>query len=361
MSLPLTTATTLHRLALPARADAAPSAEIRAYADLRNRSLLETTGRDDQSQSAEQLQPVLQSTPETTRAQWYIQEGDALVGLAAMSILGDDDGRTAFITVNVLRSHWSRGIGTAALAHLESETRAAGVERLLVWTEHSGDAEPLPSPTGFGSVPRDHTAAFLLRSGFELGQVERVSAFTFSEAAMRRLQNLRSDAEQHSEGYRIVQWTIPTPTERVAEFARMKEHMSTDVPDADLDMPAEIWDAERIARNDERWAQRGFTVLVTAAEHIATGELCAYNELAIGPDPTAPTHQEDTLVLSAHRGHRLGMLVKTAGLLTWYAQHAASDRVVTYNAEENRPMLAINESMGFHALGYEGAWKKELR
>jgi GNAT superfamily N-acetyltransferase len=248
------------------------------------------------------------------------------------------------------------------LPHIEQSAREAGVTRLLVWAEHpASDEPPLASPTGFGEIPQDHPARFLLRHGFSLEQVERVSMLTWSDAAEQRIRDVQATAEQKSTGYRVVQWQLPTPPEHVAGYAWMKEHMSTDVPDADLGMPPEKWDAERVARHDDRYAQRGIRVLVTAAEHIASGELCAYNELAIGTDPEETAHQEDTLVLASHRGHRLGMLVKGAGLLAWREQHAGSPGVITYNAEKNRPMLDINEAIGFVPISYEGAWKKELK
>jgi hypothetical protein len=194
-----------------------------------------------------------------------------------------------------------------------------------------------------------------------LEQVERVSTLTWSNPLVQRLRNLRASAEHKAAGYRVVQWMLPTPGVHVAGYAWLKQHMSTDVPDAALGMPEEKWDADRVARHDDRYTNAGKSVLVTAAQHIASGELCAYNELSIGAEAASVSNQEDTLVLSSHRGHRLGMLVKTAGLLTWREQHPDSPTVITYNAEENRPMLDINEAIGFAPIAYEGAWKKELK
>jgi len=144
------------------------------------------------------------------------------------------------------------------------------------------------------------------------------------------------------------------------DYARMKARMVTDAPSGGMEYDGEVWDADRIRRTEAEHLDGGRRVLVTAAQHVATGALCAFNELAIGPDPTAVSHQEDTLVLAEHRGHRLGMLVKAAGLLAWRDMFPESPRVRTYNAEENRPMLSINEAVGFQPVAYEGAWKKVL-
>lgn len=362
MSIRLTDSATLHPLVLPARADAAPTETIRAYAEVRNRSIRDVSGRADDDVTAESLLPMLRSDPSFTRRQWYVSVGDEMVGNVVLNIMNDDGGRTAITVISLVRRVWGQGLGSAVLPLLETAAREAAVGRLLVWAEHpASDDASLPSPTGFGEIPRDHHARFLLRHGFTLEQVERVSMLTWSDAAVARIRTALARAQQRATGYRVVQWTLPTPPEHVAGYAWMKEHMSTDVPDADLGMPAEKWDADRIARHDERYALRGSTVLVTAAQHVDTGELCAYNELAIDEDPAAVSHQEDTLVLTAHRGHRLGMLVKTTGLLSWREQHPHSPGIITYNAEENRPMLDINEAIGFDPISYEGAWKKELR
>ncbi|GAA5154419.1 GNAT family N-acetyltransferase [Microbacterium pseudoresistens] len=355
---------TLRPLVLPARADAAPSALLRAYADVRNASILESTGRTDDALTADELLPVLRSSRTTRKQHWYIERDDELIGCVAVDILGDSGGETAILTIAVLAAHSGHGIGTTALAQVEQQLRAVGVTKLLGWAEHRSTGRSdgrLEAPTGFGSIPLDHSARFLQQTGFGLEQIERVSAFFWTADAERLLRTHRDGAQEHAGDYRIVQWMWPTPPEHIDGFAWLKSRMSTDVPDAEMGMPEEMWDAARVAEMEERQAAKGFTVQVTAAQHIETGELCAFNELAISIDrPSDSSHQFDTLVLKEHRGHRLGMLVKCAGLLRWHERFPESARVVTYNAEENRPMLSINEAIGFAPIGYEGAWKKLL-
>ncbi|MDT0157038.1 GNAT family N-acetyltransferase [Microbacterium sp. ARD32] len=354
---------TLRPLVLPARADAGPTPLIREYAAVRNRSLLESTGREDDFLSPESLLPGLRSSAQCERRQWSVHRDGAVIGCAALDILKDGDGDTAIVVVAVLADESGHGIGRAVYEQVEAHARASGVAKLVHWSEHhdrSGTLPTLASPTGFGSVPADRSARFLQQAGFRLEQVERASALTWEPDTDSRLRTLQAEAREHADGYRIVQWGVPTPDEFVDDYAWMKSRMSTDVPDGDLGSPEEIWDAERVRDQDQRTTARGWTSQTTAAQHIATGRLCAYNELAISVLDPAKTHQWDTLVLSEHRGHRLGMLVKVAGLLAWHDAHPDSPAVITYNAEENRPMLSINEAIGFAPIAYEGAWRKDL-
>lgn len=362
MAITLTDTATLHPLVLPARADAADAGDFLAYAAVRNAALRETTGREDEHLEPSALLTLLRSDADLSRRQWSVLEHGETIGITALNIASDGGGTTAFLTINLLQRTWGRGIGSAVLTHVERIARDAGVHKLLLWTQHTDHGEEkLDSPTGFGAIPRDHGARFLLRHGFALEQVVRVSIFDLSGENLQRAEALRASAADAAADYRVVQWMLPTPPAYVDGYARMKERMSTDAPDADLEMPEEHWDADRIARHDARHLDSGNTVLVTGAQHMTSGELCAYNELAIDGDrPDATTSQEDTLVLSTHRGHRLGMLVKTAGLLSWRAEHPLSPQVITFNAEENRPMLSINEAIGFAPIAYEGAWRKDL-
>ncbi|MDQ4213222.1 GNAT family N-acetyltransferase [Microbacterium capsulatum] len=355
--IPLPAGATLHPLVLPADA-----ARMRAYADARNRCLTETTGRDDDHLDADGVRTLLASDADMRRRAWSVELDGRMVGVAHLNVALDGDGTTAEWHVSLYREVQGRGIGSAAAAHIDELARADGVRELQTWAEQpAGDAEMLPAPTGFGGVPHDRVARFLLASGHSLEQVYRISEYTWTPGSVDRLTALRADAEAHSADYRVVGWMLPTPPRYVPGYAWMKSRMSTDAPSAGLDTPEEVWDAGRVARHDRRWADMGFDLQVTAAEHLATGELCAFNELGRRGPADSVTLQNDTLVLSAHRGHRLGLLVKTAGMLNWRDRFPLSDRIITYNAEENRPMLSINETIGFEAIAYEGAWKKDLR
>jgi hypothetical protein len=80
----------------------------------------------------------------------------------------------------------------------------------------------------------------------------------------------------------------------------------------------------------------------------------------VPPQASRAVTQEDTLVLREHRGHRLGMLLKLANLQFLERVHPGHPAIVTFNAEENRPMLSVNEHVGFVPVGYEAVWKRTL-
>ena len=83
-------------------------------------------------------------------------------------------------------------------------------------------------------------------------------------------------------------------------------------------------------------------------------------ELVCAHDPATPVFNHNTLVLHEHRGHRLGMLIKAANLRLLAETAPGHPSVYTWNAEENRHMLDVNEKLGFVPVGYEGSWKKVL-
>ncbi|GAA4355750.1 GNAT family N-acetyltransferase [Microbacterium rhizosphaerae] len=351
----------LRPMPVPTTLDAEDAADFVDMVRVRNLVYREISGHSDFDITPGELLPALQPTPYTDRMFWNVLVDGELVGRAGLDLPLEDGSRVGFWRVELRRDAWGRGVGTAAYELIERVARERGRSVLQTSVDHpQSDGPRLDAPTGFGSIPADRAARFLRDRGYALEQVVRMSALTLDDDTFARVAEHLAAARAASTDYRLVSWDAPTPAEFVAGYGTVKAAMSTDAPAAGIEYDAEQWDADRVAAHDRRYVDAGRRLHVTAAQHIATGELVAFTELVIGHDLAATTHQEDTLVARAHRGHRLGMLVKAAALLAWRDIAPDSRRVITFNAEENRPMLDINEALGFTPVSYEGEWKKEL-
>jgi hypothetical protein len=160
--------------------------------------------------------------------------------------------------------------------------------------------------------------------------------------------------------YRLLTWVGTCPEDLLDQFALLQTRMSTDAPAGGLDLREDVWDGERVRAAERTFVERGMTYRVVAAQHVPTGTLAAFTALVSRSDTEEFVHQDDTLVLKEHRGHRLGMLVKTANLAELAAVQPGARRIGTWNAEENAPMLAINVELGFHPAGGSGEWQLRL-
>ena len=215
--------------------------------------------------------------------------------------------------------------------------------------------------SGIGGVPRsDEHAKLLTARGYALGQVERASTYPRgSDPAVLRA--LLADAlAVAGSDYEPVWWSGRTPNAYVDAYAYAVSRMSTDIPAGDLTLEEQTWDAARIRAREDRVDTTGQTWNISAVVHRPTGTIVAFNELVVPADRTRPTENYGTLVLTEHRGRRLGTVVKCLGLIGWHETERESRCVFTFNAEENRHMLDVNERVGFVPRFWEGVWQKTL-
>jgi GNAT superfamily N-acetyltransferase len=351
---------TIREMVPPESLNGPHGAEFRAYVAVRNAVEAHVIGSDLLAPTPEELLPEYRTNP--MRERWHaLASVDGVpVGRAIVTTRPLTPGVGAYLVVDVLPGHRGRGIGSALLRWVEETAGAAGETILKVSIAHtvSTPGERIAPPTGFGELSADDPGVrFLLRHGFSLEQVVRISVLDTSGLA-DRLPALLTDAGASGD-HRLVEWTGPTPREWLDDLAVLHTRMSTDAPLGGLQGPPDPWDADRVAAHDARIAAGGQTVLTTAAEHVPTGRLVGFSEIYVPAGRTAAM-QEDTLVLREHRGQRLGLRLKatTAQRLLRDAPHV--EAVITYNAEENRPMLDVNEAMGFRAIGYEGGWLRDV-
>ncbi len=122
-----------------------------------------------------------------------------------------------------------------------------------------------------------------------------------------------------------------------------------EAPIGDLDYEPERWDVARLREEEERARLQGRT-LFTSAALAPDGRLAGHTQLAFSRHRPHRASQWDTLVVRAHRGHRLGLALKVANLRALAAAQPQVERVDTWNAEQNGPMISVNEALGFEIV-----------
>jgi len=346
-------------LVVPVSHDAPDAADFTEAVAIQSFIETEGYGTDELWQSAADVLPFFKD-PGNPRRLFGVRLGGKLVARAVFDWQSSDD-TSAYARVEVVPAYRRQGIGTALADHLESLVRAAGRSKVLCWAVAKvADGEQLASPTGFGSVPRANPeTVFLLSRGFTLEQVERASRLALPLDADELRERVDAAALRSGPDYALHYWSVSTPERWLEQMAVLHTRMSTDAPSAGLEQPEDVWTIDRVVENEANHAKAKF-VITAAVEHVPTGTLAGYTTLAVPREPGRPVFQDDTLVLKDHRGHRLGMLLKVANLENLQREYPGHPSVITWNAEENRFMLDVNEAVGFVPIGYEGAWKKLL-
>jgi GNAT superfamily N-acetyltransferase len=350
----------IEELDIPAGLDDPAAADFIEMVRVRNTIEHFAVGTDALVPTAAELLPVFTSAFEPKRL-FVARVDGSIVGRAVLDLPIGGDSRSAWLLTEVLPDFRGNGIGTQLFDRVETLALDAGRTVLQAHAMHTATegGERLPSPTGFGDLPmEDPGVRFLLRRGYRLEQVERMSVLPLpvDRDALQRI--VDEGAARVAPEYRLVTWSGRTPAERVEDLLMLHTRMSVDAPFAGLDIEDEPWTPARLDEYETSFETSERRGLTAAVEHVAGGSLVGFSVLAVPDDRSRPAQQDDTLVTIGHRGHGLGMLMKAANLLALTDLAPIPPSVVTGNAEENRHMLDINEALGFRPAGSYGCWRK---
>lgn len=166
-------------------------------------------------------------------------------------------------------------------------------------------------------------------------------------------------AAKAAAGYELVRMPAATPPELMPQVVTMIEAIN-DAPTEGLEIEDEVHSAERVLAFEAAQVAQRRRVYRLAARHVATGELCGHTVAAVESDMPFFGHQFDTSVLRAHRGHRLGLLLKIA-MLRWLAEAEPQLRTLdTWNAASNSHMIAVNERLGYTVVATATGFQRHL-
>ena len=263
----------------------------------------------------------------------------AVVGALRLILPLRDNTTVATVDLAVHPDHRRRGLGSELLD--EALRLSAGHGRTELITEVD---EPVPDNPG---------RAFALRHGWTCDLLETRRDLQLPPDG-ERLAALEADAAAAGADYALITWRDRTPDALLEDRALLARRMTTDAPNGDLPVEEEDWDGARIREWEANSLARDRTVLSAGA--VRDGRLVAYTDLQVPLAQPERAQQSGTLVLREHRGHRLGARVKVAVLRDLAAGFPRVRRITTYNSESNRPMVAVNDALGFRPAGQLSSW-----
>ncbi|MBO9520870.1 MAG: GNAT family N-acetyltransferase [Nocardioidaceae bacterium] len=269
---------------------------------------------------------------------WFLlREDGADVGVVALHSSDHDNLELAWLSLAIRPSRRREGLGRRGLAVAAEESVRTGRPLLLLY---GWDVPAL--------------RAFAAATGFEerSTEVTRAQEMSGTPDETERFVSLRAEAAARAQDYELVRFAGESPEELLAALARVTEAIN-DAPTDALEMEDERYDAARVRDYEHAMTASGFRFRRVIARHRETGEVVGHTVMVVDTEQPAWGEQHDTAVLPAHRGHRLGLLLK-AEMLLWLAEEEPQLRhVLTGNAASNDVMIAVNERLGYRVAGRE--------
>jgi GNAT superfamily N-acetyltransferase len=264
-------------------------------------------------------------------------DDDRPVAASEINLPMIDNLQSASVRVQVLPELRRKGYGRALVQAAVEHVAAAGRTRVFfevpsAYPDGAPPAGPLLSSLGARPV---------------LKEVRRLLDLT-------RRPTLDVDV---ADGYHVVQWVDHAPAELVEGLAVLSARMSTDAPQEEMDWEPEVWDAARYRAKEAAALARGRVRYAGAAVHEATGQVVAMTDIGVNRGRPDVAYQWDTIVLTEHRGHGLGLTLKARNHDLLVESSPDSRWVNTWNAEVNTHMIAINERLGFQPVEYWTEWQ----
>ncbi|HEY1176120.1 MAG TPA: GNAT family N-acetyltransferase [Phytomonospora sp.] len=328
-------ATTMRIEALDVDDDAA----VRELAGLR-RAQLAHDEPDHPGADPEVLAAFLRSPrPGNDFHHWLVRADDRVVGYAEL-MLPQTENRTSAQLEGYVHPEYRRGgIGTALFRHCAAQ--AVAEKRTRISAHATGHA------TGGKFTRTEPGVSFLSAMGLTRVLDEIRSGLDLATVDDEALARLDSEAWAKAARYELLTWIDRAPDGLAEGIAYLEGRMGTDVPTGGLDIEPQRFDVARWRAVEDMSVKRQRTTYYAAARHADTGEVAAWTGVVVPKRPRSVGHQTTTIVDPAHRGRRLGTVVKLGNLARLRADEPELRSIETYNSVHNAHIIAINEAMGF--------------
>ncbi len=170
------------------------------------------------------------------------------------------------------------------------------------------------------------------------------------------IERLFTDATKMSEPYELVPLVGRTPPDTVDDLVDVWAAIN-DAPLDDLQADPDEFSAARLHAFDSAMSARGQEVYRFLARRRDDGAWAGHTVVCVDRHRPGVAFQEDTTVVASHRGHRLGIRLKTA-MLQWLREaEPGLTTIDTWNAVSNSHMIAVNDAIGCRVVHQGIVWQ----
>jgi GNAT superfamily N-acetyltransferase/RimJ/RimL family protein N-acetyltransferase len=257
-----------------------------------------------------------------------------LFAAGSVFLPGRENRHTAIIEARVDPDHRRRGLGSAFYDHLER--LAAEADRTTLFT--FGPDSP-------------SVRSFAESRGYALGSVGMSRQVDLREVSLEQVEAAHAEAAAVAgNDYELIRLYGAMPEDLLDAYVAAVAAIN-DAPLDDLVLDDEVHDAGRIRQYERCQELSGYRLYRVLARHRASGAIAGHTVVAVRGDRPQLGDQHDTTVVGAHRGHRLGLLLK-ADMMRWLHEVEPDlETIDTQNAASNVHMIAVNERLGYRVLG----------
>ena len=195
--------------------------------------------------------------------------------------------------------------------------------------------------------------------GLKMAIQEKASRLAISEIDRDQMRSWIDRAVERAGDYEVRFYRTPMPDDVIVNYCELQFQMNTapldDYEEDDLVVTPQIW------RDLEEKADAAMTDINTyVAVHKPTGEFVGSTSIETDRLWPEQAWQWETVVHPDHRNKGLGRWLKAAMIEELAGMDVPIQRIDTYNAGSNAPMLGINIAMGFKPILISNTWQGDM-
>lgn len=267
---------------------------------------------------------------------WIGRVDGVVVGVLQIEASTYDNTHLGWVDIVVHPEHRRRGHGSALLRFgIDHARRVLG-----------------RSTIGLEGWDNDGSRAFAAAHGFEPEYTEAIRRQVLADVDPAAVAAMHAAAEQAAADYELIRLSGHTPDDLLDAMADLVAAIN-DAPRGGLDWDDEVFTPQRVRAYEDACETRGLRLYRVIARHRGTGELAGNTAVTVEIGRPAIGDQHDTSVVAKHRGHRLGLLLKS-DMVKWLAEMEPQlETIDTGNEENNAFMIGVNEKLGYRLIARE--------